>query len=386
MTTLSVAGPVWMVDDESELVAATVGMLTRELGDRVFGSTDPREVATWIERERPGALITDVRMPHLNGLELVTKLHQRWGAVPVVVMTAFPTAQVDQEARAGSFVYLPKPFAFQSLREALKKVCRQPAPATFSGAIAVSMLSEVVQLYGLANRSGTLQVDSPEGTGTIAFEAGRVVHAQAPSARGVDAFNIILAWDSGHFSWHDTRASESSIHQGLSELLIDAYRLRDERQRGVASRPSSHSVPIDCDDEAIFAELDRATDMPSPVLGNVMTNLNRLERADGFLGAALFDIEANACLASVDHGSTVGVEAAVGAHVDVLQANRRTIARLDLSDEVEDIVISLTGEYHLLRLVRRQPSLFFFLTLDRERANLAMARYLLSDVERDIVL
>ena len=52
----------------------------------------------------------------------------------------------------------------------------------------------------------------------------------------------------------------------------------------------------------------------------------------------------------------------------------------------EGLLRSLGREYHLLRLCRRRPQLYFFLTLDRARANLAMARYLLSDVERDIVV
>ena len=97
-------GPFWMVDDEPELVSATVGMLASVVGaSQIRGTTDPREVAGWIEKERPTALITDVRMPHVNGLELVSRLHEKWGPVPVVVMTAFPTAQVDHDARAGRF-------------------------------------------------------------------------------------------------------------------------------------------------------------------------------------------------------------------------------------------------------------------------------------------
>ena len=380
----SLHGPIWMVDDEAELVGATVSMLARELGDQVRGSTDPREVAGWIERERPAALITDVRMPHVNGLELVTRLHQKWGPVPVVVITAFPTAQVDTEAREGRFAYLPKPFTFQGLREELLRVCRQPAPSAFSGAIAVSMLGEVVQLYGLANRTGVLRIDGPAGVGEIAFESGRVVDAVAPSLRGVDAFNHILSWTSGHFSWVAMAPRAHTIHVGLSELLLEAYRLRDE-----GSAPRGRELePEDVD--ARFAELELG-DAPEPQQATadaqaLREHLERLSRAEGFLGAALYDIERNACLLSKEVGGSASVELAVSGHVELVQAKRRTIAQMRLEDELEDIVISLAREYHLVRLVRRAPRLFFFLTLDRSRANLAMARYLLSDVERDVVV
>lgn len=374
-------GPFWMVDDEPELVSATVGMLASVVGaSQIKGTTDPREVAAWLETERPTALITDVRMPHLNGLELVSKLHEKWGPVPVVVMTAFPTAQVDHDARAGRFAYLPKPFTFQALRETLTRVCAQPAPSAFSGAIAVSMLGEVVQLYGLANRTGTLLVHSTRGVGEIAFESGRVVDARAGMLHGVDAFNDILSWTSGGFSWSATAPQHHTITTGLSELLIDAYRLRDEQEAGV-----QRSDDLDLD---AFAELDRAAgapDAPAEPPNNVVANLTRLERADGFLGAALVDLDKRACVAAVDRGVD-DLEQLVLGHADLVEAKRRTIRKLEIDDELEDIVISLGREYHLLRLCRRRPQLYFFLTLDRARANLAMARYLLSDVERDIVV
>lgn len=366
-----------MVDDEPELVSATVGMLSSVVGPtQIRGSTDPREVASWIERERPTALITDVRMPHVNGLELVQRLHQKWGPVPVVVMTAFPTAQVDQDARAGRFAYLPKPFTFQALRETLTRICAQPAPSAFSGAIAVSMLGEVVQLYGLANRTGTLLVNSDAGVGEVGFDSGRVVDARAGERVGVEAFNEILSWTSGGFSWSTAAPAARTITTGLSELLIDAYRLSDEKSAGVTTS--------DDDDLGLsaFDELERA---PVARDNNVRDNLSRLERVDGFLGAALYDIDAGVCVSAVDAGAGE-VERVVAGHVELLEAKRRTISKMQLEDQLEDIVITLGRQYHLLRLCRRRPQLFFFLTLDRSRANLAMARYLLSDVERDIVL
>lgn len=374
-------GPYWMVDDEPELIRASVDMLGSVVGaGNVRGSNDPREVAGWIERERPTALITDVRMPHLNGLELVTRLHERWGAVPVVVMTAYPTAQVDQDARAGRFAYLPKPFSFQVLRETLVRICSQPPPSSFSGAIAVSMLGEVVQLYGLANRTGTLRVDSPSGIGVIGFESGRVVDAAFGELRGVDAFNRVLSWNSGSFSWLTTPPAGHTITTGLSELLLEAYRLRDEGAAGLSSDDAEFEP---------FAELELEPSDLAPHLvqpaSNVSDNLTRLEEVDGFLGAALFDLQQGACVSSVVHDAKLPIELLARGHAELVQAKRTTIAKLHLDDQLEDIVISLGREYHLLRLCRTQPQRFFFLALDRRQSNLAMARYLLSEVEKDMV-
>ena len=396
-------GPFWMVDDEPELVSATVAMLAREVGTaQVRGSTDPREVFSWLDSEKPAALITDVRMPHVNGLELVSKLHERWGPVPVVIITAYPTAQVDEAARAGRFAYLPKPFSFQALRETLIRICAQGGPAAFSGAIAVSMLGEVVQLYGLANRTGFLRVNAPDGEGEIAFESGRVIDAAAPGLRGIPAFNAILSWNSGGFSWDANHPREQTIHGGLSELLIDAYRLRDEKDAGVNSGSGRTGPGLDDDDltDQAFDALMGDLDMEEPSAGssaavaaeaedddsNVGAKLQKLERLEGFLAAALFDMSAGRCVAALERDPAAEIREAVLGHAELVEAKRRTISRLQIDDDLEDIVITLPDEYHLLRLCRHHPQLFFYLTLDRSEANLAMARYLLSNVEKDIVL
>lgn len=375
-------GPYWMVDDEPELVRATVGMLAREVGQgQVMGTTDPREMITWIASQKPTALITDVRMPFVNGLELVTQLHERWGPVPVVVITAYPTAGVNEDARAGRFAYLPKPFSFQALKETLQRVCNQPAPSAFSGAIAVTMLGEVVQLYGLANRTGRLRVQSPDGLGEIAFESGRVVDANAPRLHGVAAFNAILSWNSGSFSWDSRPAEQQTIQCGLSELLIDAYRMRDEKEAGMHHEDD---VDVDVDFAAFDAMLDESNAHVD--VGNIVENLARLEEVEGFVAAAVYDISAGTCVATIDPNDEANVAMQAAAHAEVVKAKRTTLENLRLDDHVEDIVITMRREYHLLRVCQRQPHLFFFLVLDRERANLAMARYLLANAQSNVVL
>lgn len=75
----------------------------------------------------------------------------------------------------------------------------------------------------------------------------------------------------------------------------------------------------------------------------------------------------------------------------VSSANRWTAQHqshtpLNLRDEIEDILLSLSKQYHLLRPVRTRPGLFYYLAIDRQRSNLAMARYVLSEVERELPL
>jgi hypothetical protein len=303
--------------------------------------------------------------------------------VPVVIITAYPTAQVDEAARAGRFAFLAKPFSFQALRDTLLRVCVPAGAAAFSGAIAVSMLGEVVQLYGLANRTGALRVSTSEGVGEIGFLSGRVIDATAPGVRGVDAFNTILSWTSGSFGWEPTPPREHTIHGGLSELLIDAYRLRDEQTHHDELPATDPDLQME---DAFDALLHNDEDVAVNVTGNVEEQLHKLERLEGFRAAALYDMDHGVTLAAIDHDLGVDVTHAVIGHVEVVEAKQKTVAALHLDDELEDIVITLRDEYHLLRLCRQHRRHFFFLMLDRHAANLAMARYALAGVEHDIVL
>ena len=83
-------------------------------------------------------------------------------------------------------------------------------------------------------------------------------------------------------------------------------------------------------------------------------------------------------------GSSINLEVAAAANTEVVRSKRKAVKALNLRDDIEDILISLGKQYHLIRPVRSRPSLFYYLVLDRSRSNLAMARYTLAETEREI--
>lgn len=119
---------------------------------------------------------------------------------------------------------------------------------------------------------------------------------------------------------------------------------------------------------------------------NIKESLTRLETIEGFLGAALADSDTGMCLGYYGGSGVLNMEVAAASNAEVVRSKRKAIKSLGLRDEVEDILISLGRQYHLIRPIKARPSVFFYLALDRSRSNLALARYALIDVEKEVVI
>jgi predicted regulator of Ras-like GTPase activity (Roadblock/LC7/MglB family) len=118
---------------------------------------------------------------------------------------------------------------------------------------------------------------------------------------------------------------------------------------------------------------------------NIKDSLAKLNEIDGFIGAALVDSESGMLLGH-EGGGALDLEVAAAGNTEVVRAKRKTMASLNLKDGIEDILITLGRQYHLIRPLRARNAVFFYVALDRQRANLAMARIALADVEKDLAL
>ncbi|MFN9470157.1 hypothetical protein [Acidovorax sp.] len=100
--------------------------------------------------------------------------------------------------------------------------------------------------------------------------------------------------------------------------------------------------------------------------------LNQLMQTEGAMCAALVDYNSGMLLESV--GSGMDLELAAAGNTEVVRAKMKTMKSLGMQGAIEDILITLTHQYHIIRPVEKHDGLFIYYVLDRSRANLAMAR------------
>ncbi|WP_042405889.1 hypothetical protein [Streptacidiphilus carbonis] len=109
---------------------------------------------------------------------------------------------------------------------------------------------------------------------------------------------------------------------------------------------------------------------------------------EGALGAALVDVNSGMALGAMGGGSDFDLGVAAAGNTDVVRAKLRVMEMLNLSGRIEDILTTLTSQYHLIRPLTSNSGqgLFLYLVLDRNRANLALARRQLNQVEAGLDL
>ncbi|HET9226012.1 MAG TPA: roadblock/LC7 domain-containing protein [Thermoanaerobaculia bacterium] len=114
--------------------------------------------------------------------------------------------------------------------------------------------------------------------------------------------------------------------------------------------------------------------------------MDRLMEIDGAVGCCLVDSNSGMVLAQVGGGSALNLEVAAAGNTEVVRAKRKTMKALDLNDAIEDILITLGRQYHLIRLLRSNDAMFLYLVLDKTRANLGMSRHILAETEKEIAI
>ena len=166
-------------------------------GYRCVGTSEPRHALGLLETESPDVLLTDLKMPEIDGMALLRRAHELDAALPVIMITAFATIESAVSAvREGAFDYLPKNFSVEQLRMSVERALRhrdlQVANRNLRGQLQQTLgfeniigaspaIRQVFELVRKAARSdANILVLGESGTGKELI--ARAIHANSPRA------------------------------------------------------------------------------------------------------------------------------------------------------------------------------------------------------------
>jgi predicted regulator of Ras-like GTPase activity (Roadblock/LC7/MglB family) len=110
--------------------------------------------------------------------------------------------------------------------------------------------------------------------------------------------------------------------------------------------------------------------------GNIQATLDKIMEIDGALACAVVDATSGMLLGQAGGGMDLNVAAA--GNSEVVRAKMKTMKSLNLSDNIEDILITLGKAYHI---IRTHGNLFVYVALNKAKANLALARHKIAEAE-----
>jgi CheY-like chemotaxis protein len=362
---------ILIVDDEPLFRSSVVDALATVFpAYSVHEAGNGREALELMSQSPVDVLVTDINMPVMDGLRLMLALRERSFRGPIIVVTAFGSPQLRSETTLlGVFDYLEKPIVLAELITAIRN-----AVESDRGNNRGLTLAGFVHLLAAERKSGRLRILQGNRQGDLLFLDGTLVDACFGSATGNEAALALLRLDKGStLEFEDEiRAHRTTVTLSLNQLLIEAPPgPRGERTDLTNGRGGPAPV---------------TTPKKEPRMANVKASLEAIMELDGAIGVALVDYESGMCLGQAGGGSALNLDVASAGNSEVVRSKLRVMTDLGLSDSIEDILISLGKQYHLIRPLESEKNLFLYCAFDRKKANLAMARHRLSTIEAGLEL
>ena len=241
---------VLVVDDDHGFLLSLQDMCRERVDSfEVVTAGNGKEALAVLAAQPVDLVVTDLKMPEMDGFELVSRMSRLKNSVPIIAMTAFGTPEMeDRLMDLGAFQYIEKPVDFELLLQKIKDGLAAGAKGQVSGV----SLSSFLQLLELDRKTCTIMARAGKRVGLLFFKNGSLINAYAEPLAGLDAAFEIISWDQAEIEIHNfCRNRKQTIDAPLGFILIEGARLSDERGDQPVQGPG---LPEEADDE--FAQLD----------------------------------------------------------------------------------------------------------------------------------
>lgn len=227
------------VDDNPDLLRV-VEAAFKVAGHRVISTTVPEDVSNMLDENPVDAVVLDVMMPTISGLDLLKQIRSRaqWKSLPVLLLSGLGgTEDRVRGIREGADDYLVKPFEPPELVARVERLIerRNDGPG-LEGNLESFAPADLLQNLSHGSKTGCLRVTSERDVAAIHVLGGRIVQATCSGLSSDDAILQLIAMESGHFIFEATsedveRRKDSGVRIELNSILLEAAWLEDELAR-----------------------------------------------------------------------------------------------------------------------------------------------------------
>jgi len=233
---------VLIVDDEKNLLASLREGFSDHAGEFTIVTAENGAKATVILKSMPiDLVVTDLRMPVMDGLELLAYMSKYHPELPTIVMTAHSnTPDIEHTLKHFSVSHcIQKPFEFEDLASAILSELRWAAPGRAQGLA----LPDFLQLIALEERTCTLAVEFGGEKGALYFKQGELIDAETGQLQGNDAVYHMASWShSGIDIAPHCAKIVKKVHGTLTELLAGRHRQQDAPEQAQPKGASATSA------------------------------------------------------------------------------------------------------------------------------------------------
>ena len=247
---------VLIVDDEETLTWSMAKSLSRDRDKyEVEIANNGKEALDVLSKMPIDLVISDIRMPDINGLDLLIRIKKDYPQTKVIIMTAYGSSDVQKEAsKRGSLYYIEKPFEINEIRKLILDLVKEKRG--FEGKLFDLQLTDIIQMNCLGRVTTSLVITKDDHRGLIYFNEGEIIHAECDDIVGEEAFYIILGWQEGKFvSNIGAFPPHETISSPWEHLLMESMKRKDEAgaasgETGKVEGPSIKETPEDNVDTA----------------------------------------------------------------------------------------------------------------------------------------
>lgn len=223
---------ILIVDDDQEMLSSLKsGFAKYQDTFAVQTAKDGFAAVDALKNSLISLVVTDLKMPRMDGFELLEHIMQQYPEIPVIVITGYSTPDMEKLALEGGAVgYIAKPFMLDNLARHIMATLRKES----DGGTLHSVSSGIfLQLMEMEQKTCTIRLEDKKTgkKGVLFFQDGELLDARVDHRSGKAAAYDIFAWDKVTISiQNECPRMENKIQSDLQPLILEATRLRDEAE------------------------------------------------------------------------------------------------------------------------------------------------------------